>query len=288
MKKSLNIVTCSLLFFSISCIAADTPIGLGDLINTMKGIAEQANKQQQKSDGSDAVQQPQSANQIDQSQQNSQLEQVNQETERAKQETERAKQEAVMAKQEAAMAKQEAEQAKQEAEQAKQEAEKLKTESLTNQLETSSTEATVSTPESATTITPPPLEASPEVLPTPAIHEAATTESIPLPTENSTNNSAIDQSSNLNGISFTQWLLYAYMVIATAIGTLFVRPPLMKWWNSQAFFVSGDNVVHIFFKQLGMRLTWETFMLAVSAVLGILGGAAIYLVLYFSKRNKTV
>jgi hypothetical protein len=162
MKKCLTILTCSMLLFSMSCLAADMPVELGVLVNTIKGIAEQANKQEE-AEGSNLPQPPQPAKQVDQAQQNSQLEQANEDAANAKQEADRAKEEAVMAKQEAMIAKQEAEQAKQEAAMMKQEAEKSKANDLTSQ---SDVVATTPTTEPALD-EPVQQETLPEIDPTP-------------------------------------------------------------------------------------------------------------------------
>ena len=45
-----------------------------------------------------------------------------------------------------------------------------------------------------------------------------------------------------------------YVLLSTFYGIKLVRPPLMNWYNSQIFFMSGRGPVDIFFKQIGYRL----------------------------------
>ncbi|MGK5090447.1 hypothetical protein WDW89_00370 [Deltaproteobacteria bacterium TL4] len=75
-----------------------------------------------------------------------------------------------------------------------------------------------------------------------------------------------------------------YVAWATFYGIKLVRSPLMNWYNSQSFFVSGSGPVDIFIKQIGFKLGWEAFVLGASAIVGSLGGA-VYLA-FFKKSEQ--
>lgn len=58
----------------------------------------------------------------------------------------------------------------------------------------------------------------------------------------------------------------------------------MKWYSSQVFFVSGKGPVDILFKQIVMRLGWETFIFALSCLVGALGG---WVYILLTKKKET-
>lgn len=83
-------------------------------------------------------------------------------------------------------------------------------------------------------------------------------------------------------------VIMVYVLLSTFYGIKLVRPPLINWYNSQIFFMSGRGPVDIFFKQIGYRLGWEAFVLGATAIVGSLGGA-IYLAFFKkSEQNQTL
>jgi hypothetical protein len=68
------------------------------------------------------------------------------------------------------------------------------------------------------------------------------------------------------------WTIIAYVFVAGLVFWPVVRRPLMNWYRSGMFFISGKSPVDILLKQVGYRLGFEAFIFALSCVFGALGG----------------
>lgn len=68
-------------------------------------------------------------------------------------------------------------------------------------------------------------------------------------------------------------IIIVYVLISGLMVFADVRRPLIRWYRSQAWLVSGTNVLDILFKQIGYRLTIETFAFIVSCFVGSIGGS---------------
>ncbi|WP_156898281.1 hypothetical protein [Methylocapsa acidiphila] len=68
-------------------------------------------------------------------------------------------------------------------------------------------------------------------------------------------------------------VLSVFYIVAAAFRVLpIVRRPLMHWYNSQMWIISGTGPVDILLKQIGFRLTFELFIFGIACVFGALGG----------------
>jgi uncharacterized protein len=63
-----------------------------------------------------------------------------------------------------------------------------------------------------------------------------------------------------------------YVAVTGLICLTVVRPPLIRWYRSQWWFIRGTGPVDILFKQIGFRLSFEFFIYGLSCVFGALGG----------------
>ena len=68
------------------------------------------------------------------------------------------------------------------------------------------------------------------------------------------------------------WILIGYILASGLMLFADIRRPLVHWYQSQTWFVSGSGALDILFKQIGYRLSVELFAFGVACVLGSLGG----------------
>ena len=64
----------------------------------------------------------------------------------------------------------------------------------------------------------------------------------------------------------------AYILFGIIIGQMWIRPILMRWYRSNAWFIAGSGPVDILFKSIGVRLSYEAFVFFAGSVVGILFG----------------
>ena len=92
------------------------------------------------------------------------------------------------------------------------------------------------------------------------------TQAVPVPTASSPKD---------EGSGIPAWVVpagTAYIFVAGLITLPLVRRPLISWYRSNLWIISGSSPVDILFKQIGFRISFEAFIVAVSLVLGPLGG----------------
>ena len=68
------------------------------------------------------------------------------------------------------------------------------------------------------------------------------------------------------------WIIVAYVLISGLMLFADIRRPLVRWYQSQTWFVSGSGPVDILFKQIGYRLSVELLAFGMACILGALGG----------------
>lgn len=68
------------------------------------------------------------------------------------------------------------------------------------------------------------------------------------------------------------WSIIAYIVISGLLLYATIRRPIIGWYSRQVWLVSGEGVIDIMLKQIGMRLTVELLAFLIACVLGSLGG----------------
>lgn len=69
------------------------------------------------------------------------------------------------------------------------------------------------------------------------------------------------------------WIIFGVYALVSGIVTLrLVRPPLIGWYSSSVWFIRGSGPVDILFRQIGMRISFEVFILVLSCIFGSLGG----------------
>lgn len=73
-------------------------------------------------------------------------------------------------------------------------------------------------------------------------------------------------------------IIIVYVLISALMVFADVRRPIVRWYRSQIWLVSGTNVLDILLKQVGYRITVEMIAFAVACVVGPLGGN-IYIVM---------
>ncbi len=71
--------------------------------------------------------------------------------------------------------------------------------------------------------------------------------------------------------TFYNWLA-GYILVSGLFALLLVRPPLMRWYRSQIWLVTGTGPVDILFRQIGFRVGFELFIYAIACLVGSLGG----------------
>lgn len=81
--------------------------------------------------------------------------------------------------------------------------------------------------------------------------------------------------------NFLVFVFILYTGIAGMMTLQVVRPPLMKWYNSQGWLIRGTGPVDILLKQVGYRLSFEVFIFDLACAFGSVGGW--YLVM---RKNK--
>ena len=75
-------------------------------------------------------------------------------------------------------------------------------------------------------------------------------------------------------------ILLAYFMLAGLALLPLVRPPLIGWYQNQAWLIFGSGPVDIFLRQIGFRLGFELFIYGVSCLVGALGGWLFYVFRY--------
>lgn len=68
------------------------------------------------------------------------------------------------------------------------------------------------------------------------------------------------------------WSIVIYVLVSGLMLFADVRRPLIRWYQSQTWFVTGSGVIDILLKQIGYRFSVELFAFGVACVLGSLGG----------------
>jgi hypothetical protein len=83
------------------------------------------------------------------------------------------------------------------------------------------------------------------------------------------------------------WAL-TYVLVSGVLFWPIIRPPFMRWYQSQTWILSGANPIEILFKQLGFWLMFEGFVFALSCTIGVVGGnlIAILRMVSWMRRNK--
>lgn len=170
------------------------------------------------------------------------IEQLRQEADQARQDAMRAQMEADQMRQEAAIAKQEAEQLRQQSEII----EEAKSDAAL--LATTTPNAHANTP-----ITP---EAS------------STTQNVPYE-RSASGHPMLDY---FKAGTFTDWLIWGYILVSTILGLVVVYRPMMNWYKRQFIFIEARGMVEVFFRRLGLLFSWLLFVLFCAAVVGSLGG----------------
>ena len=68
------------------------------------------------------------------------------------------------------------------------------------------------------------------------------------------------------------WIvILLYIVIAGLVALSLMRPILVRWYDSSTWFIFGKGPVDILIRQIGFRIGFEFFILAVSFILGPIG-----------------
>ena len=68
------------------------------------------------------------------------------------------------------------------------------------------------------------------------------------------------------------WLLVAYVIVSGLMLFADIRRPIVRWYQSQTWFVSGTGVIDILLKQIGYRFSVELLAFGIACVVGALGG----------------
>ncbi len=68
-------------------------------------------------------------------------------------------------------------------------------------------------------------------------------------------------------------LLAGYLLVSGLVFLRVPRTPIIAWYLAQGWFFTGTGPVDILFKQIGSRISIESFAFTVSAIVGGLGGA---------------
>lgn len=274
--------------FSVLAYGADP--NFGDLINAVKGIAEQAKAQKN--------------NQEAHAQNQDGFNQQKAETEKALQEAEKSKQEAALAKQQAEIAKKEAELARRELELARQGTATPNTEqsndAITNETlpANSNAEPNDVTTSPNTTNPPPeqtlnsdPVEHQPE-LPAETSTPAETTPaqaSLPMTdaaSTETTESSTEVAKSPARKLGETIGLIY--ILVSSLLGIMLVYRPMMNWYNNLNFMTFEKDIIKVFITRVGMWLTWMGFVISIGSALGCFGGNLIMLYkLFFRKKHES-
>lgn len=258
---------------------ANADPNFGDMINAVKSIADQSQKNRKQNESTQQPQTVESAQPTpsDKAQQDAAAQQQQEKIEQLQREAEQARQETMRAQMEADQSRQEAAQAKQEAEQMKQqnnsqpaptmtEPEVQQTNAVANQEQTTSLPAAVVTEQPVAPIVND-ATAAPDAKPA----------SSDLP--------FFDIRSHTNG-TFADYLFWGYVIVSTMLGLTLLYRPLMSWYNRQFIFVRGHGMVEIFFKRIGLKLNFVLFILACSALLGCFGGN-LYAIYRLKRPAKT-
>lgn len=81
------------------------------------------------------------------------------------------------------------------------------------------------------------------------------------------------------------WIAVAYIVVSAFMVLGFIRRPLIRWYRSQSWFLYGDGVIDILFKQIGNRLAVEVFAFLIACIIGSIGGNVIALLVPRRQRS---
>jgi uncharacterized protein len=82
--------------------------------------------------------------------------------------------------------------------------------------------------------------------------------------------------------TFYNWLA-GYILVSGIFGLALVRPPLIRWYRSQFWFVRGAGPVDILLKQIWFRLGFELFTYALACLVGAFGG---WLFVFLRRRGR--
>lgn len=82
--------------------------------------------------------------------------------------------------------------------------------------------------------------------------------------------------------TFYNWLA-GYVLVSGLFGLALVRPPLIRWYRSQFWFVRGTGPVDILLKQIWFRLGFELFTYVLACAVGAVGG---WLFVFLRRRTR--
>jgi uncharacterized protein len=82
--------------------------------------------------------------------------------------------------------------------------------------------------------------------------------------------------------TFYNWFA-GYVLVSGLFGLALVRPPLIRWYRSQFWFVRGAGPVDILLKQIWFRLGFELFTYVLACAVGAVGG---WLFIFLRHRGR--
>ena len=96
----------------------------------------------------------------------------------------------------------------------------------------------------------------------------------PMPSTASRTNAVANQTGAAANDDISGWtiVLWIYVLIAGFITWSTVRRPLINWYRSSVWLVSGKGPIDILLKQVGYRLTFELFIFGLACAFGAFGG----------------